>query len=126
MSTADVELVRQAYAALASGRLNEAEQVLHPDAQWLGVEPGPWDCIGREQVVATMRERVEQGAVGELEEIREAGDAVLLTMIATPEVMELLGLSSDRTYILVECDAGRVVRMRDFASADDALAAARS
>lgn len=124
MSTATVKLVRCAYDALAGGRLDEVERFLHPDAQWLAGEPGPWDCIGREQVLATMAERLRQNAVGELDEIREVGDEVLVTMIATPEVVELLDRPSDRSSILVECDEGLIVRMRDFASGADALAAA--
>lgn len=124
MSTADAEVVRRAYDALANGRLEELEQFLHPDAQWLGVERGPWDCIGREQVLATLRERLQQNAVGELDEIRDVGDAVLVTLIAAPDVVELLDLPSNRSSILVECNEGQVVRMRDFASSADALAAA--
>jgi ketosteroid isomerase-like protein len=43
--------------AWAAGDWDALEPLLAPDVTLLAVEPGPWDCIGREQVMALMRQR---------------------------------------------------------------------
>ena len=43
--------------AWASGDLDALETVLAPEVSLLAVEPGPWDCVGRDQVMALLRSR---------------------------------------------------------------------
>jgi ketosteroid isomerase-like protein len=46
--------------AWAAGDLDALEAVLAPDITLSAVEPGPWDCVGREQVMALLRRRRTQ------------------------------------------------------------------
>ena len=48
--------------AWTKGDLDSLEAVLAPEVSLLAVEPGPWDCVGREQVTALLRLR-RQGTV---------------------------------------------------------------
>src|SRR5690349_9654791 len=43
--------------AWAAGDLDALEPLLAPDVTLLAVEPGPWDCAGRDQVMALLRQR---------------------------------------------------------------------
>jgi ketosteroid isomerase-like protein len=47
--------------AWTAGDLDALEAVLAPDVTLLAVEPGPWDCAGREQVMALLRRRRAEG-----------------------------------------------------------------
>jgi hypothetical protein len=46
--------------AWTEGDLDALEAVLAPEVSLLAVEPGPWDCIGREHVMALLRLRREE------------------------------------------------------------------
>lgn len=47
--------------AWLAGDLDALEAVLAPDVSLLAVEPGPWDCVGRAQVMALLRRRRAEG-----------------------------------------------------------------
>ena len=47
--------------AWAAGDLDALETLLAPDVTLLAVQPGPWDCVGREQVMALLRRRRTEG-----------------------------------------------------------------
>ena len=49
--------------AWTAGDLDALEAVLAPDVSLLAVEPGPWDCVGREKVMALLRRRRTDGPV---------------------------------------------------------------
>jgi ketosteroid isomerase-like protein len=43
--------------AWAAGDLDALETVLAPEVTLLAAQPGPWDCVGRDQVMALLRAR---------------------------------------------------------------------
>lgn len=47
--------------AWVSGDLDALQDVLAPDVALLAVEPGPWDCVGRDQVMTLLRRRRNDG-----------------------------------------------------------------
>jgi ketosteroid isomerase-like protein len=47
--------------AWTAGDLDALEAVLAPDVSLLAADPGPWDCIGRAQVMALLRRRRTEG-----------------------------------------------------------------
>jgi ketosteroid isomerase-like protein len=47
--------------AWAAGDLDALESLLAPEVSLRAVQPGPWDCTGREQVVALLRRRRTEG-----------------------------------------------------------------
>ena len=122
MASDAVARVQRGIQAWQSGDFETIEALLDPAAEWHAVEPGDWDCHGRDEVMATLRERHEQGfAAGELEIVEAGPNAVVLvshpSAIGGPEW-------PDETATLITLGGDRVVRMRDFATQAEALAAA--
>jgi ketosteroid isomerase-like protein len=114
-----MEQARLGLAAWLSGDVQALAELLDPDVELLWWDPGPWDCHGREQVLALLSERVGQGPPAEVD-ITDVGAATLLverreTVAEGPEA----GL---RPATLVEFRNGRAVRMQQYRSRDDALA----
>jgi ketosteroid isomerase-like protein len=60
--TTTAEPIEAGLRAWAAGELDALEAVLAPDVTLLAVEPGPWDCVGREQVMALLRRRRTEGS----------------------------------------------------------------
>ena len=48
--------------AWAEGDLDALEPLLAPDVTLLAVAPGPWDCVGRDQVMSLLRQRRAEGS----------------------------------------------------------------
>ena len=55
------ELVERGLRAWAAGDLDGLESVLDPAVTLRWVEPGDWDCIGRDQVMRLLRQRQVEG-----------------------------------------------------------------
>jgi ketosteroid isomerase-like protein len=56
-----VDPIEAGLRAWTAGDLDALEAVLAPDVSLLAAEPGPWDCIGREKVMALLRRRRAEG-----------------------------------------------------------------
>jgi ketosteroid isomerase-like protein len=52
-----VDPIEYGLRAWTAGDLDALEALLAPDVSLLAVEPGPWDCMGREQVMTLLRHR---------------------------------------------------------------------
>jgi ketosteroid isomerase-like protein len=103
------------------GDFETLEAILDPQVEWLAIEPGEWDCHGRDDVLRTLRERHEQGFTKGRVELVEAGPATVVLLswpaeIGGPEWPE-------ETATVVTFDGGRVTRMQDYATRDAALSA---
>ena len=61
--TETAEPIEVGLRAWAAGDLHALETLLAPDVTLLAVQPGPWDCVGREQVMALLRRRRTEGPV---------------------------------------------------------------
>jgi ketosteroid isomerase-like protein len=59
--TPAVDPIEAGLRAWTAGDLDALEEVLAPDVSLLAVEPGQWDCVGREQVMALLRRRRAEG-----------------------------------------------------------------
>lgn len=51
------EPIEAGLRAWAAGDLGALEALLAPEVTLLAVQPGRWDCVGREQVMALLRLR---------------------------------------------------------------------
>ena len=72
-------LVRETWAALERGDYDAVERMFAPDARWVAVEAGPWDCESRTQIISVMRENRARGVLaGEVEQVLDAGRGRLL------------------------------------------------
>ncbi|MGC8200984.1 hypothetical protein, partial [Salmonella enterica] len=52
--------IREGLAAWTRGDLDALEWVLDPAVTLCAVQPGPWDCENREQVMSLLRQRAAE------------------------------------------------------------------
>jgi ketosteroid isomerase-like protein len=123
MSAADVELLRQAWAAFARGDTEAATKVLDPDVRWYGADDEEQEggCHSREEALAFIRRSLVDGVTAELLDIRDAGEhiVVIIQSHTPPE----WGEQRDPHGEVVTVRNGMVVEMVVHPTVDDALAA---
>ncbi|MDQ6688598.1 MAG: nuclear transport factor 2 family protein [Actinomycetota bacterium] len=109
---------RGGLVAWQRGDLTALVDLFDPDVELLWWTPGNWDCHGKEAVLALLTARVKQGPPAEVD-ILEVNDTTLLversaTVLGGPE-------PGFRPATLVRLRNGRVVRMQQYRSREDAL-----
>ena len=115
-------LAEQGLAAWREGDFERLEPVLDPAVEWRGFEPGEWDCHGREDVLARLRERHAQGFAAGALLLRDVGDDTVI-LISRPA--EIGGPEwPAETATVIRFRDGRVVSMQDYRTEPEALAAA--
>src|SRR3954447_7980572 len=120
MSTDNAGLVRDGFEAFLKGDFDALRELMEPDAQWLYWEPIPGDCLDRDRIIATLRERHAEGVVGGLAAVVEGGEKLLVEI--TGPRLEEWGLPEGRAAMVVTMRDGRIVRMQDHRTRRDALA----
>ena len=119
---ANAELVRQGFQAFLRGDFDALRDMMDPAVQWLWFEPGVWDCHDREKMIATLRERRRDGVITKLDDVVDGGDTVFVE-VSGPR-REESELPDGRACMVVTVRDGRIVRMQDHRSREDALAGA--
>ena len=61
MTSSTDELIERGLHAWAIGDLDRLEAVFHPAVTLRSVEPGEWDCVGRDELMWLLRQRYAQG-----------------------------------------------------------------
>ncbi|MBS1883478.1 MAG: nuclear transport factor 2 family protein [Actinobacteria bacterium] len=74
----DLDQLRRAWEAMAAGDLGVLAETLDPDASWRAVHDGPWNCEGREAILATFSRNLDTGLRGTIEEMAPEGSRVLV------------------------------------------------
>lgn len=121
MSAANVQLARRGYEAAARGDLEALRDFLDPEVRWHGGDPSaPEACRNREQAIEFMRRAQGRRGIGELVDVIDAGDQVVVIMRSKPEGAEPAALSANLTTFR----DGKAVEMVHFPDPEDALAAA--
>jgi ketosteroid isomerase-like protein len=130
MSEQNVELARQGYEALLRGDLDVVFNLLSPDVSWQGWESPEGDCHNRAEAMSVIKERLEERAIGELEEIIDVDDERFVVVTrGNPDFKGSyadMGLPEghDEIATLVTIRDGKVVQMRGYTTKDEALIAA--
>lgn len=121
MSERELVLAQEGFSAWRRGDFSAVESLLDSSATWRWWEPGEWDCENRDEVLETLRERYEQGfGRGEIEFLDAGPGAVIL--VSHPR--EIGGEEwPEETATVVAFDGDRVVRMQDYPTQAEALAA---
>jgi ketosteroid isomerase-like protein len=120
MSIDNAALIRHGFEAFLKGDFDTLRELMEPDAQWLYWEPIPGDCQDRDKIIATLRERHAEGVVGGLAAVVEGGEKLLVEI--TGPRLEEWGLPEGRAAMVVTMREGRIVRMQDHRTREDALA----
>jgi ketosteroid isomerase-like protein len=85
MSEENVEAARRGYEAIGRGDFAAIADVLAPEVTWHGGDRKARDaCRNRDQVLAFLRAAHEQGPIGELIDVIEVGEQVVLVMRHQP------------------------------------------
>jgi ketosteroid isomerase-like protein len=118
MSQELVDLARRGYDAVRRGDFDTVREFLDPDVKWHGGDPS-YGCQNRRQALDWMRGARERGPIGELVELIDAGDKVVVIMQRTgedgqPELIANLTTFRD----------GKAIEMVHYPNPDDARAAA--
>ncbi len=130
MSQAGVDLLLRGYRAFVAGDLEAIEGMLDPEVEWIGL--GETAALAdRDDVLAILSERVAEGYHVTVDRCVGVGPRVAISMrfsrVERDETDER-PLQSRRTYLVgryaavVTTQAGRVTRVDEHASLEDALA----
>jgi ketosteroid isomerase-like protein len=86
MSQELVDLARRGYEAARAGDFDAVREFLDPDVKWHAGDPAAeFACHDRRQALEWMRRARGRGAIGELVELIDAGDRVVVIMRRTGE-----------------------------------------
>lgn len=118
MSEELVVLVRRVYEAVRRGDLNGVRELLDPDVKWHGGDPAS-GCQNRKQALEWMRGARERGPIGELVEVIDGGDQVVVIMRRTGDLGEPELVANLTTF-----RDGKVIEMVHYPNPDDARRAA--
>jgi ketosteroid isomerase-like protein len=121
MTQSNVELARHGYEAALRGDLQVLMEILDPNVKWHGGDDSaPGACHNRDQAIEFMRQARQRQPVGELVELVEAGDKVVVIMRPSGEGDEHAALSANLTTFR----EGKVIEMVHYPDPRDALVAA--
>jgi ketosteroid isomerase-like protein len=120
MSQELVDLARRGYEAVRRGDFDTVREFLDPDVKWHAGDPtAEFACHNRRQALEWMRNARRQGPIGELVELIDAGDQVVVIMRRTgdhgqPELVANLTTFRD----------GKAIEMVHYPDVDQARVAA--
>ncbi|HEY1853148.1 MAG TPA: nuclear transport factor 2 family protein [Solirubrobacterales bacterium] len=119
MRGTNAELARRGFEAASHGDLEVIAELLDDGVKWHGGDPsGPGSCSNKGQALEFMRQAIARGGVGELVEIVEAGDRVVVVLRPAGS-----GEEGETTANLTTFRDGKAVEMIHYPSVRDALAA---
>jgi ketosteroid isomerase-like protein len=121
MTESNGELARRGYEAALRGDLDAIGEFLDPNVKWHGGDSSaPGACHNREQALDFMRQARSRRGVGELIDVVDAGDKVVVIMRPPSETGEQAALTANVTTFR----DGKVIEMVHYANPEDALVAA--
>jgi ketosteroid isomerase-like protein len=114
------DIARRAFAAIAQGDFDAVGDLLDPQVKWHGGDPeAAGSCRNSGEALEFMRAARARGGIGQLVDVVEAGDKIVVIMRPPGEGEQL------RANVTTFRD-GKVVEMVAYESPDAALAAARA
>jgi ketosteroid isomerase-like protein len=121
VSETNVEMARRGYEAALRGDLDALHEFLGPEVKWHGGDPSaPEACQNREQALEVIRQAYARGGIGELVDVLDAGEKVVV-IIRPPAAG---GEESPSVANLTTFRDGRAVEMVHYPDPEEALAAA--
>ena len=129
MSQENVEVVRRSFQAFADRRLDAMAEFLDPDIVWRAAE-GAIDDVGEMRGLAAVRRYAQEGfdtfddVSFVVEELRDVGDDRVLSIQRLKGRAKLSGIEIELRYASVNAVRdGKIVRVREYLSVEDALKA---
>jgi hypothetical protein len=110
------DLIQRGLRVWTEGDLDALESMLDPTVTLRWIEPGEWDCIGRDQVMRLLGERQVQGSGTHPIRVEYIDEQ---TVVVYPQTPGPYGAAATRISIA----HGKIVTMQQYASGEDAQAA---
>jgi len=121
MTESNVDIARRGFEAALSGDVDAIREFLDPDVKWHGGDPSAAGaCTNREQALEFIRRARGRRRVGELIDVVDAGDKVVVIMRPPSEDGKPTALSANLTTFR----HGKAIEMVQYPNPEDALAAA--
>lgn len=121
MPSTNAELARRGYEALVRGDFEAVREFLDPDVKWHAGDPTAYgSCGNRTQALEFMRAARARQGVGELVDVIDAGEQVVVIMRPRTEEGPERGLTANVTTFR----DGKAIEIVHYPDPDDALAAA--
>jgi ketosteroid isomerase-like protein len=121
MTTTNGELARLGYQAVLRGDLEAVREFLDPDVSWHGGDPsGAGACQNRDEALRFMRRARTDRGIGELVDVVEAGEKVVVIIRAPARGGEPGRLVANLTTFR----DGKAIEMVHYPTPEDALLAA--
>jgi ketosteroid isomerase-like protein len=116
VALSNVEIARRGYAAVLAGDLDAVRDFLDPDVKWHGGDPD-WEgaCRNRDQALTVIAQAIGRGGVGELVDVVDAGDQVVVILRPSPDGGTVANVTTFRD--------GRAIEMVHYPDPADALSA---
>jgi ketosteroid isomerase-like protein len=121
MDLTNAELARRGYEAVARGDFDAVREFLHPEVRWHAGDPtASGSCANRTQALEYMRSARARQAVGDLVDVLDAGDQVVVIMRRRTET----GPGPRLTANVTTFRDGKAIEIVHYPDPEDALAAA--
>ena len=121
MSQTNVDLARRGFEAAQRGDYDAVADFLDPDVSWHGGDPSDAGaCHNRSQALTFMQRALASRRLGELVDVIDAGEQVVVLLRAPREDGEVGAVSANLTTFR----DGKAIEMVHYADPRDALAAA--
>jgi len=121
MTSKTDELIESGLRAWTAGDLDALEAVLDPAVTLRWVEPGDWDCSGRDQVMRLLRERQAEGNRPYPVHIEHLDEHTL--MVSSRKPIDLDGPHPFAVATRVTVVGGKVTAMQQYRTDDRGAAA---
>ena len=120
MSERELALARAGFAAWERGDFDALVRFFDRSATWGAIEPGPWDCKRRDDILHILRQRHEEGFPGGRRKLVDGGPGAVILVTHPAEVAGEEWPEEVATVVRFRRD--KVVSMQDFASLAEARA----
>jgi len=90
---------------LSRGDTAPLAAALAPDATWRAVDDGPWNCESRKDILRVMKQNIDSGLTGRIEEVFEVGENRVVTAFRPQHHQEV-------RYMVVTVAGDRVTEMQ--------------
>jgi hypothetical protein len=121
MTSARDDLIERGLHAWTAGALDALEAVLDPEVTLRWVEPGDWDCIGRDQVMRLLRQRQTDGSRPYPVRIEHLDEHTFI--VASTKPIDYDGPQSFPVETRITIAGGKVIAMHRYRTDDPGTAA---